>query len=385
MKFDSFDKRIKFYELLLERDLEGLPLCPLPENYHFTFYQPGDRNTWISIEQSAGEFTNQEQGLKAWNKYFAPYEEMLSQRMVFIENAAGEKIATASAFFDVTGRDQSGSGWLHWVSVRKDCQGKGLSKPLITYVLDIMRKLGYTHGKIPTQTWSWVACKVYLDLGFRPIPANALHSRDGWRIIRALTNHPALADFDAARPEEIISQGENAMTYEKWMDLASNRFSVRKFDGRAIEPDVMDKILRAGQTAPTACNKQPQRILVINSEESLTKLKKCTECHFNAPAALLVCHDKDECWKRSYDGKPSGDIDAGIVTTHMMLAAAALGVGTTWVMHFIPEAVRTEFAVPDNLEPTALLVMGYPAEDAEPSPRHGQRKALEETVSYNRF
>ena len=36
-------------------------------------------------------------------------------------------------------------------------------------------------------------------------------------------------------------------------------------------------------------------------------------------------------WKREYDGKTSGDIDASIVTTHMMLAAAALGIGTTWV------------------------------------------------------
>ena len=55
------------------------------------------------------------------------------------------------------------------------------------------------------------------------------------------------------------------------------------------------------------------------------------------------------------------DIDAAIAATHLMLAAAALGVGTTWVMHFIPEAVREEFALPDRLEPTALLVMGYPA------------------------
>ena len=69
----------------------------------------------------------------------------------------------------------------------------------------------------------------------------------------------------------------------------------------------------------------------------------------------------------------------------MMLAAWTLGVGTTWVMHFIPEAVREEFALPDHLEPTALLAMGYPAPDAAPYPAHGQRKELDEVVSYNRF
>ena len=173
--------------------------------------------------------------------------------------------------------------------------------------------------------------------------------------------------------------------YEEFMRLAADRFSVRKFDGRSVEPETLEAVLRAGQLAPTACNLQPQRILVINSEDGLARLRKCTHCHFEAPAALLVCHDKEACWKRSYDGKPSGDIDASIVTTHMMLAAAALGVGTTWVMHFDPEAVRREFSVPERLEPTALLVMGYPAEDAEPYPGHLARKKLEETVFYNEF
>ena len=67
-----------------------------------------------------------------------------------------------------------------------------------------MRKLGYTHAKIPTQTTTWLACKIYLDLGFRPIPQNAVHSRDGWRIVKALTNHAALEMFDAAKADEII-------------------------------------------------------------------------------------------------------------------------------------------------------------------------------------
>ncbi|MDE6995083.1 MAG: nitroreductase family protein, partial [Lachnospiraceae bacterium] len=127
--------------------------------------------------------------------------------------------------------------------------------------------------------------------------------------------------------------------YGEFMRLASERYSVRQFDGRPIEAETVEKILRAGQLAPTACNRQPQRILAISSQEALEKLRRCTECHFDAPAALLVCCDRDECWKRGYDGKSSGDIDAAIAATHLMLAAAALGVGTTWVMHFIPEAV----------------------------------------------
>ena len=205
IEFDNHDSRIKYFELLLERDLDGLPALSLPEGYRFVFFRPGDRDAWIEIEKSAREFTTYEQGLEAWNRYYGGHEDLLPGRMVFIENDAGEKVATATAYFDITGRDQSGSGWLHWVAVRRDFQGRGLSKPLIAHVLGVMRELGYTHGKIPTQSTSWVACKVYLDLGFRPIPKNAVNSRDGWRIVKALTGHPALADFDPMPLSGILS------------------------------------------------------------------------------------------------------------------------------------------------------------------------------------
>ena len=155
-------------------------------------------------EITAKEFTSYEQGLEAWNKYYGGRESTLTNRMVFIEDAEGRKAATATAYYDVRKIDRSGDGWLHWVAVRREYQGQGLAKPLITHVLDIMRKLGYTHAKIPTQTTTWLACKIYLDLGFRPIPQNAVHSRDGWRIVKALTNHAALDMFDAAKADEII-------------------------------------------------------------------------------------------------------------------------------------------------------------------------------------
>ena len=167
-----------------------------------------------------------------------------------------------------------------------------------------------------------------------------------------------------------------------FLNLAENRFSVREFANRKVERDVIEKILRAGQVAPTACNRQPQRIFVIESEEALEKFRKCTRSHFYAPLAILVCFDKNECWKRDYDGKPSGEIDASIVCTHMMLEAANLGVGSTWVMHYIPEAVKEEFDLPDHLESTALLVMGYPKDGVMPNPLHDKTKSIEDMVRF---
>lgn len=163
--------------------------------------------------------------------------------------------------------------------------------------------------------------------------------------------------------------------------LTESRYSVRKFSSRPVEKEKIAAILRAGQLSPTACNLQPQRVLVIQSPEALETLKKCTRAHFGETLALITCYDKDGCWQR-WDGKTSGEIDASIVTAHMMLAAWELGVGSTWVMDFIPEAVEVEFQLPENLEPVSLLLMGYPAEDCRPSPAHGTRKELEETVTY---
>lgn len=170
-----------------------------------------------------------------------------------------------------------------------------------------------------------------------------------------------------------------------FLKMAEERYSVRSFTGEAVRQEDLDIILKAGQVAPTACNLQPQRILVINSAEETEKLKNCTRCHFNAPTALLVCYDKEECWKRKYDGKSSGEIDASIVTTHMMLAAKSIGVGSTWVMHFDPEAMRSTYHVPEQMEITALLVMGYPAQDAKPFPGHSECKNMNENVFYNKF
>lgn len=172
------------------------------------------------------------------------------------------------------------------------------------------------------------------------------------------------------------------MEFEK---LITERFSVRNFQPVHLPQETIDKILAAGQKAPTGCNFQPQRILVLNTDESIAKLKNCTKCHFHAPTAMLVCHNKEESWVRKYDDARSSPVDAVIVTTYMMLAAQNEGVGTCWVMHFDPAAMRETFHIPDSVEPIALLVMGYPSEDAKPLDLHFKSKPMEEITTYEIF
>ena len=121
--------------------------------------------------------------------------------MFFVETTDGEKVATATAFYEP--RDLSGAGWLHWVAVKREYQGKGIAKALISHTLQRLKELGYPSIKIPTQTNTWVAARLYLDFGFRPVPQNAVDSQIGYGILKTLTNHPALAGFEPVPYEEI--------------------------------------------------------------------------------------------------------------------------------------------------------------------------------------
>jgi len=166
-----------------------------------------------------------------------------------------------------------------------------------------------------------------------------------------------------------------------FITLVNSRFSVRRFSDRKVEQEKIDLILRAGQAAPTACNNQPQKIYVLQSAEALETLQKCKYSHFGETLAFLVCYDSELCWTREFDGKASGDIDASIVATHMMLEAWELGIGSTWIMYFDPEAVMNEFDLPDNIVPVCILVMGYPAQEAVPSVLHSKKKDLKDMVT----
>lgn len=166
--------------------------------------------------------------------------------------------------------------------------------------------------------------------------------------------------------------------------LTHQRFSVRKYDIRPVEPEKLTAILEAGRLAPTAVNYQPQRILVIQGED-MEKMKGCSPCIFGAPVCLVVCYDKNVSWK-SRSGREIGDVDGGIVLTQMMYQAQELGLGSLIVGIYKEPLLRERFAIPENLEIVALLMLGYAAEDCEPHPEfHASRKPLEETVFYGSF
>ena len=114
-----------------------------------------------------------------------------------------------------------------------------------------------------------------------------------------------------------------------FLDISKKRRTVRKFAQTPVEKEKLQRILEAGRWSPTAVNYQPQRILVLNSPESLAKVREfCSfgydqkyvdlakECddkekgkvnfYYGAPLVLFVCYDTTACWTHPQSGKSSG-------------------------------------------------------------------------------
>ncbi len=156
-----------------------------------------------------------------------------------------------------------------------------------------------------------------------------------------------------------------------FLDLAKQRCSVRKFQTLPVEEPLLQQILEAGRVAPTGANLQPQRFVVVTSNEVREALKSGVNT-FSAPLVIVICADHRASWKRSYDRKDIAEIDATIATTHMMLQAADLGLGSVWICHFDPAVIRRELSLPAQVEPVNILAIGYADGPVKSPDRHGE-------------
>ena len=97
---------------------------------------------------------------------------------------------------------------------------------------------------------------------------------------------------------------------------------------------------------------------------------------------LVIGYDRERDWKnRRMPGYGSGETDAAIVCTHMMFAAWEQGIGSCWVGAFAADAVEEALSLPENIRITAMLPIGYAADDAEPAALHCSYRALDDTIT----
>ena len=170
------------------------------------------------------------------------------------------------------------------------------------------------------------------------------------------------------------------------MDLMTRRCSVRQFTDQPVERARLEQVLEAGRVAPSACNRQPWRFVVVQDPALLAKVAGfcAQDWPAAAPAAIVVCGDHRESWRRG-DGKDHLDVDIAIAVDHMTLMAVDLGLGTCWVCWFDALALSEEFGLAEHVEPVVILPIGHPAKLA-PADRHAAaRKGLDEIASWDSF
>jgi len=200
----SYDNTIKYYELLMYyKDTSIYKKYSLPDGFHFEFYKDGNMNDWINIHIESGEFCAIEEGIMIFHDFYDTFIQELNKRCIFIvDDKTNEKVGTATV--SLLSKEEFGyNGAVDWVAIKKDYQGKGLAKPLITKILEIANELKHKGIILHTQTTTWLAAKLYLDFGFNILNKN---EKNGWNILKTLTNHPKLNKFETLKIEEVYDK-----------------------------------------------------------------------------------------------------------------------------------------------------------------------------------
>ena len=148
------------------------------------------------------------------------------------------------------------------------------------------------------------------------------------------------------------------------LEAIHTRRSVRAYQDKPVPEELIRQVLGAAMMAPSAQNAQPWQFVIIDDRKLLREIAKINpnaQMVRHAPVAILVCGDlqlelSPGCWV----------VDCAAAVENMLLAAHALGLGAVWTGVYPREArmkgFRALLAVPDQVVPHSLAVLGYPAE-----------------------
>lgn len=198
----TLDNTIKYFELLMSYDdTSTYKKYLLPEGFHYEFFKAGDEFEWVRIHIESGEFTSIDKGMKHFHDFYDYFIDDLGRRCVFIvDDRTNEKIGTAT--ISLLEKEEFGyKAAVDWVAIKKSYQGRGLSKPLVSKFVEIARDLGHKKIILHTQTTTWLAAKIYLDFGFEVLNSD---EKIGWGILKTLTDHEKLFNFEKVDYEEIF-------------------------------------------------------------------------------------------------------------------------------------------------------------------------------------
>ncbi len=155
------------------------------------------------------------------------------------------------------------------------------------------------------------------------------------------------------------------------MDAILKRHSVRTYTDKPISDDIIEQLLHAGLSAPSAMHSSPWHLVVITDNDKMTAITKIhpySHMMLQAQCAILVCGDQSAEIFPEYFQQ-----NCAAATENILIAATDLGLGSVWVGLYPNEQYRTNFKqlfnLPENIEPFALIPLGYPSQPAKASNR----------------
>ncbi|MBQ7104474.1 MAG: GNAT family N-acetyltransferase [Bacilli bacterium] len=202
---ENIEKRLYYYELLMTYDdTSNYIEYNLPEGFHFEYYQDGDIDNWIDIHLSSKEFTSRKRAKQYFYDFYHHFINELGKRCIFIvDSKTNEKVATATISL-LEEKEGEYEAAVDWVAIKEEYQGKKLAKPLISRFIKLANELGHKKIILHTQTHTWLAAKIYLDLGFNPYQIE--ENLKGWQILKTITNHQKLQNIEKVKEEDMYSK-----------------------------------------------------------------------------------------------------------------------------------------------------------------------------------
>ena len=179
-----------------------------------------------------------------------------------------------------------------------------------------------------------------------------------------------------------------------FLDLARLRQSVRSYDPlKPVEREKLDRCIEAVRLAPSACNAQPWKMIIVDDPGLRNKVAKAASAkwlgfnQFTGQAQVLVVMVREDPNLTSKLGtvlkdKPYTIMDIGIAAEHFCLQAASEGLGACIMGWFDENEVKRLLGIPKKKRAELIITLGYPAKDVI---REKIRKKKEEICSYNRY
>jgi len=178
-----------------------------------------------------------------------------------------------------------------------------------------------------------------------------------------------------------------------FMDLVKNRESARKFLDKPVPRELLDRCVEAARLAPSACNSQPWKFIVVDEPDlrkqvaatTYSKIVSFNRFTENAGALVAVTTEKSKMLAQIggfLKDKPYYLLDIGIAVEHFCLQATEDGLGTCILGWFDEKAVRRLLRVPTERRVPLIIAVGYtPFQE----PRNKKRKDLDIIRSYNLY